>query len=84
MRENGENRTGEVELEQRSLFETGGDADCGDAGRSSKKDLLPHKIADIVRSPSALYFRLLFRSIRSRNPIDDRFCFRKVGLRLGF
>lgn len=62
MREGGglekvENRTGEVEEEQRSLFETGGDddADCGDddAASSSKNDLLlPHTIADIVQSQS--------------------------------
>lgn len=44
-----ENRTGEVEEEQRSFFETGGDAEVGDGDcKSSKKDLLPQTIADIV------------------------------------
>lgn len=39
---------GEVEEEQRSLFERG-----GDGGRSSKKDLLlPHTAADMVQKPN--------------------------------
>lgn len=44
----GEGRTGEVEEEQRSFLETGGDVEVDEVGNSSKKDLLPHTIADIV------------------------------------
>lgn len=46
-----ENRTGEVDDEQRSFFAIGGDAepDVG-AGISSKNDLLPQTTADIIRS----------------------------------
>lgn len=46
----GEQRTGDVEEEQRSFLETGADGDVGDVGRSSKKDLFPHTIADIVQA----------------------------------
>ena len=87
--EKGENRTGELEEEHRSRFEAGGDADCGDEGRSSKKDLLPHTTADIVRSPSALcsfndsvaFSPILYRSIQFHNcsRIDDQFVL-KLGL----
>lgn len=46
-----ENRTGEVAEEQRSFLETGGDPDTGDdvVCISSKKDLFPHTIADIIK-----------------------------------
>ena len=44
----GENLTGEVEVKQRSFLAAGGDAEFGDVGRSSKNDLFPHTIADIV------------------------------------
>lgn len=60
-----EKRTGEVEEEQRSFLDRGGDADVGDGDcKSSKKDLLPHTIADIVQSPSN------FPTLQSSNRIS--------------
>lgn len=48
----GDRRTGEVEVEfeeeQRSFLATGGAVEVDDVGNSSKKDLFPHTIADIV------------------------------------
>lgn len=75
-----ENRTGEVEEEQRSLFETGpDDADCGEEGRSSKKDLLPHTTADIVQNlPSALQNCSRFQLTFLPNSVLNRFGFKSI------
>lgn len=44
----GENLTGELEVKQRSFLEAGGDAELGEFCKSSKNDLFPHTIADIL------------------------------------
>lgn len=37
-----------MEVKQRSFLEAGGDDEFGEVCKSSKKDLFPHTIADIV------------------------------------
>lgn len=55
---------GEVEEEQRSLLERG-----GEGGRSSKKDLLlPHTAADIVQTQDSNLLLLRFLALTPSNP----------------